>query len=106
MNQAGHVIAGEQFALVEQKVANKLGPMMSKGLIKMEARVRRGQPSVRVVSQVPYGYHHSFAPLVFLASNIASSVAHSHAKRQYQCYRQLSSRGKPTPRPSEQPFHV
>ncbi|KAH7106756.1 SNF2 family N-terminal domain-containing protein [Auriculariales sp. MPI-PUGE-AT-0066] len=37
----GQVCGGEGFGVVEQKVANTLGPMLAKALIKVDARVRR-----------------------------------------------------------------
>ena len=42
----GEVIQGEIFGVVEQKVATSLGPMLGKGLIRLDAKVRRGQPNV------------------------------------------------------------
>ena len=44
--RAGEVIPGDNFAVVEQKAANVLGPMLGKGLIRLDGRVRRGQPNV------------------------------------------------------------
>ena len=38
----GDIIQGEVFGVVEQKVATALGPMMTKGLIRLEAKVQRG----------------------------------------------------------------
>jgi hypothetical protein len=40
---------GEIIGVVEQNVATALGPMLGKGLIRVEARVRRGRPNVSVV---------------------------------------------------------
>lgn len=37
----GEVIPGEVFAVVEQKVATPLGPMLGKGLIRLDAKIRR-----------------------------------------------------------------
>jgi SWI/SNF-related matrix-associated actin-dependent regulator of chromatin subfamily A3 len=42
----GEMVAGETFGVVEQKVASSLGPMMGKGLIKLDGKVRRGMPNV------------------------------------------------------------
>ncbi|GJJ09857.1 hypothetical protein Clacol_004081 [Clathrus columnatus] len=44
---------GENFGVVEQKVANIIGPMLGKGLIKVEAHVKRGPPNgnITLVSQ-------------------------------------------------------
>ena len=40
------VLPGENFGVVEQKVASILGPMLTKGLIRIDAKVRRGVPNV------------------------------------------------------------
>lgn len=45
----GDIIPGENFAFVEQKVATSLGGMLGKGLIRLEAKIRRGKPNVRVL---------------------------------------------------------
>lgn len=42
----GETIAGEGFGVVEQKVATSLGPMLGKGLIRLDAKVRKGQANV------------------------------------------------------------
>lgn len=42
----GEAVGGETFGVVEQKVASVLGPMLGKGLIKFDAKVRRGMPHV------------------------------------------------------------
>ncbi|KAM6498452.1 SNF2 family N-terminal domain containing protein [Amanita muscaria] len=39
---SGDILPGEVFGVVEQKVATALGPMMGKGLIRLEAKVQRG----------------------------------------------------------------
>ena len=44
---SGEVVPGENFGVVEQKVATLLGPMLGKGLIRLDGKVRRGQPNVR-----------------------------------------------------------
>ncbi|PFH54824.1 hypothetical protein AMATHDRAFT_135139 [Amanita thiersii Skay4041] len=38
----GEIIQGEGFGVMEQKVATALGPMMGKGLIRLEAKIQRG----------------------------------------------------------------
>jgi SWI/SNF-related matrix-associated actin-dependent regulator of chromatin subfamily A3 len=43
---AGEIIQGETFGVVEQKVATSLGPMLGKGLIRIDAQVRKGMPNV------------------------------------------------------------
>lgn len=42
----GDIILGDNFAVVEQKVATSLGGMLGKGLIRLEAKIRRGKPNV------------------------------------------------------------
>ena len=44
----GEIHPGENFAVVEQRVASVLGPMLGKGLIRVDARIRRGNRHVRV----------------------------------------------------------
>lgn len=43
----GELIAGDGFGVVEQKIATSLGPMLGKGLIRLDAKVRKGMPNVR-----------------------------------------------------------
>ena len=43
---SGEFIQGENFAVVEQKVATFLGPMLGKGLIRLDAKIRRGNRAV------------------------------------------------------------
>ncbi|RDB28868.1 Helicase-like transcription factor CHR28 [Hypsizygus marmoreus] len=45
----GETIAGEAFGVVEQKVATSLGPMLGKGLIRLDAKVRKGQPNLPIL---------------------------------------------------------
>lgn len=42
----GEAIQGEAFGVVEQKVATSLGPMLGKGLIRLDGKVRKGLPNV------------------------------------------------------------
>ena len=54
-NADGEAVPGESFGVVEQKVATYLGPMLGKGLIRLDGKVRRGPPNVRgLISQVAY----------------------------------------------------
>jgi SWI/SNF-related matrix-associated actin-dependent regulator of chromatin subfamily A3 len=46
---SGESRPGENFGVIEQKVSTALGPMMGKGLIKLDAKARRGVPSVSVL---------------------------------------------------------
>ncbi|KAH9937252.1 P-loop containing nucleoside triphosphate hydrolase protein [Fomitopsis serialis] len=46
---AGEVLQGESFAFVEQKAATFLGPMLGKGLIRLDAKVRRGMPNLPIL---------------------------------------------------------
>lgn len=43
----GEILPGEDFALVEQRVASVLGPMLGKGLIRVDSRIRKGNRHVR-----------------------------------------------------------
>ncbi|EGO04472.1 hypothetical protein SERLA73DRAFT_82405 [Serpula lacrymans var. lacrymans S7.3] len=45
----GELISGDGFAVVEQKVATSLGPMLGKGLIRLDAKVRRGMPNLPIL---------------------------------------------------------
>jgi SWI/SNF-related matrix-associated actin-dependent regulator of chromatin subfamily A3 len=42
----GETVGEEGFGVVEQKVSSSLGPMLSKGLIRLDAKIRRGVRSV------------------------------------------------------------
>ncbi|KAJ3535904.1 hypothetical protein NM688_g6913 [Phlebia brevispora] len=46
---SGDVVPGEGFAVVEQKAASVLGPMLGKGLIRLDGRVRRGMPNLPII---------------------------------------------------------
>ncbi|KAI0347820.1 hypothetical protein BDW22DRAFT_1384725 [Trametopsis cervina] len=48
-NPAGEAVTGENFGVVEQKVASLLGPMLGKGLIRLDGKVRRGQPNLPIL---------------------------------------------------------
>lgn len=50
----GESLSGEAFGVVEQKVATSLGPMLGKGLIRLDAKVRKGQPNVSCLSLLPF----------------------------------------------------
>lgn len=79
-NHLGENVAGENFGVVEQKVATALGPMLGKGLIRIEARVRRGRPNVRRLDYVFFWRIHSSAKL---ASNPSAHTSGLHPERQY-----------------------
>ncbi|EPT01479.1 hypothetical protein FOMPIDRAFT_1120060 [Fomitopsis schrenkii] len=46
---SGEVVQGESFAFVEQKAATYLGPMLGKGLIRLDAKIRRGMPNLPIL---------------------------------------------------------
>ena len=46
----GESLGGETFGVVEQKVAGIVGPMLGKGLIRLEAKVRKGLPNVSLTN--------------------------------------------------------
>jgi hypothetical protein len=56
-NLNGEVVAGEQFGVVEQKVATSLGPMLGKGLIRLDAKIRKGPSNVCFRPFDPSAYH-------------------------------------------------
>ena len=43
----GEIHPGESFAIIERRVASVLGPMLAKGLIRVDSRIRRGNRHVR-----------------------------------------------------------
>ncbi|KAJ7042414.1 SNF2 family N-terminal domain-containing protein [Mycena alexandri] len=45
----GEQFLGEAFGVVEQKVATALGPMLGKGLIRLDAKVKKGQPNLPIL---------------------------------------------------------
>ncbi|TBU34696.1 SNF2 family N-terminal domain-containing protein [Dichomitus squalens] len=45
----GEIIPAETFAVVEQKVATHLGPMLGKGLIRLDAKIRRGNRTLPIL---------------------------------------------------------
>lgn len=42
----GKMFGGETFGVIEKKVASVLGPLLGKGLIRLDAKVRKGLPNV------------------------------------------------------------
>jgi SWI/SNF-related matrix-associated actin-dependent regulator of chromatin subfamily A3 len=70
----GEIIAGEAFGVVEQKVATSLGPMLGKGLIRLDGTVRKGMPNVSTSFST-----HSFTMIISL-SFIPSSFPFYHYK--------------------------
>lgn len=46
---SGDAPHGEAFGVVEQRVASHLGPMLGKGLIRLDAKVRRGQGNLPIL---------------------------------------------------------
>ncbi|KAJ6519651.1 SNF2 family N-terminal domain-containing protein [Mycena sanguinolenta] len=45
----GEQFLGEAFGVIEQKVATALGPMLGKGLIRLDAKVRKGPPNLPIL---------------------------------------------------------
>lgn len=45
----GEPLGGETFGVVEQKIAGTVGPMLGKGLIRLEAKVRKGYPNLPIL---------------------------------------------------------
>jgi SWI/SNF-related matrix-associated actin-dependent regulator of chromatin subfamily A3 len=80
---------GEIFGVVEQKVATDLGPMLGKGLIRLDAKVRRGMPNV---CYVRFSFTNpSSAHSLCQASYSATPDAGLYSKGQYQRGWQLSA---------------
>jgi SWI/SNF-related matrix-associated actin-dependent regulator of chromatin subfamily A3 len=50
----GETLGGETFGVVEQKIASILGPMLGKGLIRLDAKVRKGLPNVSSYKRSPF----------------------------------------------------
>lgn len=48
----GDIVPGDAFGVVEQKVATSLGPMLGKGLIRLDAKVRKAPPNVFSLSSL------------------------------------------------------
>ncbi|PIL31733.1 hypothetical protein GSI_06437 [Ganoderma sinense ZZ0214-1] len=46
---SGEIVPGETFAVVEQKIATHLGPMLGKGLIRLDAKIRRGNRTLPIL---------------------------------------------------------
>lgn len=83
---------GDIFGVVEQKVASSLGPMLGKGLIRLDAKVRRGQPNVSAM----FIWFVQISLCTFLnnnqiASYSASSPSRIHPQREYSSRWKLSS---------------
>ena len=78
----GDIIPGDTFGVVEQKVATSLGPMLGKGLIRLDAKVRRGPPNVpfSLTSTIIVDIHPYFS-----ASNSFPPNARLHSERQHTC---------------------
>ncbi|KAF8078787.1 SNF2 family DNA-dependent ATPase [Lyophyllum atratum] len=47
--QNGEPMSGDTFGVVEQKVATAIGPMLGKGLIRVDAKVRKGPPNLPIL---------------------------------------------------------
>jgi len=80
----GEAIPGEGFAVIEQKVATALGPMLGKGLIRLDAKVKKGPPNV----SLRFCQHTRLTCLA--ASHSSFTDAGLHPEGKYTCRRQLS----------------
>jgi SWI/SNF-related matrix-associated actin-dependent regulator of chromatin subfamily A3 len=81
----GDLILGEAFGVVEQKVATSLGPMLGKGLIRIDGKVRRGMPNVRLFSR-PCCTRLTCASV---APDPATTHAIVHSQWEHPCCRRL-----------------
>lgn len=82
----GDSFVGEGFGVVAQKVATALGPMLGKGLIRLDAKVRKGLPNVSVHTTIS-----SRCPILpaCLGSHTSLADASIHAERKHSCCRKL-----------------
>ena len=53
----GESLGGETFGMVEHRIASTVGPMLGKGLIMLEAKVRKGPPGVSSYKWLPASGH-------------------------------------------------
>jgi len=67
---------GEAFGVVEQRVASHLGPMLGKGLIRLDAKVRRGQGNVSATETFILFLDLFFYPLAPYSA-LANACVHS-----------------------------
>ena len=83
----GEITGEEGFGVVEQKVSSLLGPMLGKGLIRLDAKIRRGvNVSVNTLF-ITFTIFSTFPS----ASHFTFANARLHPKRQHSYCRQLSS---------------
>ena len=81
----GETVPGEGFAVIEQKVATALGPMLGKGLIRLDAKVKKGPPNVSFCF-----CQHTSRLTCLEASHSSFTDAGLHPEGKYTCCRQLS----------------
>ena len=88
----GENISGENFGVVEQKVADSLGPMLGKGLIRLDAKIRKGPPNVSP-HIIYFGVNLTCTPLQ--APHSFTPVACLYPEGKCSCGRQLSETKQP-----------
>ncbi|RPD57037.1 hypothetical protein L227DRAFT_578225 [Lentinus tigrinus ALCF2SS1-6] len=93
-NHNGEIIPGETFAVVEQRVATHLGPMLGKGLIRLDAKIRRVNRAVPILQlqmlvftpkgNIPVVSHYLHQNNLYLEHPSLPSDIH-HASAGYYC---------------------
>ena len=73
----GEPVGGDDFGVVEQRVANVLGPLMAKVLIRVSATIRRAAPNVRA-----YSAFHSYTNFLLTVPHPLAPYPHIHTKGQ------------------------
>lgn len=81
----GGIINGENFSVVEKKAATYLGPMLGKGLIRLECMIRKGPSTVCTQFLI------KFTSDCLSASYIVVANASLHPKRQHSGCLELST---------------
>ena len=76
----GEIVPGETFAVVEQKIATHLGTMLGKGLIRLDAKISRGN---RTVSAYTRCFVHEFTRCSYLYSKCKCSSSRLKATSQW-----------------------
>ena len=90
----GESLGGETFGVVEQKVASTVGPMLGKGLIRLEAKVRKGMPNVSFDTRF---FSSATNPYLPKASHLASFAPGLHPEGKHHRGFAVPSPARPTP---------
>lgn len=94
----GDMVPGEQFGVVEQKVATSLGPMLGKGLIRLDAKIKKGKPGVCLCIFLSLWLE--IEQILCLAPDTTASDARLYAKGEYTRSCKFFAAVRPALRPS------